>query len=215
MRLFTTLTLLLSSPLLALTATLSPQTLTISLQSPDTSTTTPYIDIHYDPSSLTATLLKSHSPSIPTTPLLSLGFHRPDLLALSPSSKDKAYTSILLPPSAFSSFRDRTLTLLVDRSGTPYHLSFSSIPAVPPPSDDPAVEARRKRNPKPVEGSIKVEVEQIKPGPGPVLNKPVVLNRDGRVEGVEPEKSFLQKYWWAIGIFLVIQVVAGGGGGEK
>ncbi|KAF2225611.1 hypothetical protein BDZ85DRAFT_247648 [Elsinoe ampelina] len=214
MRLLTTLTLLLSSPLPALTATLSPQTLTISLASPDTTTTTPYIDIHYDPSSLTATLLKTHSPSIPAAPLLTLGFHRPDLIALSPS-KEKAYTSILLPPSAFSSFRDRTLTLLVDRAGVPYHLSFSSVPAVPPPSDDPAVEARRKRNPRPVEGSIKVEVEQIKPGPGPVLNKPVVLSRDGRVEGQEPEKSFLQKYWWAIGIFLVIQVVAGGGGGEK
>ncbi|KAF4553718.1 Hypothetical protein D9617_6g094500 [Elsinoe fawcettii] len=196
---------LLLSPLLALAASLSPQTISISIQSPDSTTTSPYLDIHYDPSSLTASILKQHTPSIPTASLFSLGFTRPDL------STDSR-TSILIPPSSLSQYRDRTLTLLVDRSGIPYHLAFTSTPALPPATDDPATLARRKRNPPVVEGSVKVDVQQIKPGPEPVLNRPVKVGLDGRPEGAEPEKSFLQKYWWAIGIFLVIQVVAGGGG---
>ncbi|KAF1987028.1 hypothetical protein K402DRAFT_403949 [Aulographum hederae CBS 113979] len=53
-------------------------------------------------------------------------------------------------------------------------------------------------------------------GPKPFLNRPVVLTPEGKVPGGEKEeqKSFLQKYWWAIALFLVIQVVAGGGGKE-
>lgn len=40
---------------------------------------------------------------------------------------------------------------------------------------------------------LSVEVMQIKKGPVPALNKPVVVSADGE-EAKEPEKSFLQKY---------------------
>ncbi|KAJ9649466.1 hypothetical protein H2199_000241 [Coniosporium tulheliwenetii] len=51
-------------------------------------------------------------------------------------------------------------------------------------------------------------------GPRPVLNRPVVLNKEGKVEEAKEEKTFLQKYWWAIGLFILVQVLAGGGGKE-
>ncbi|KAK3060608.1 hypothetical protein LTS18_008171 [Coniosporium uncinatum] len=63
---------------------------------------------------------------------------------------------------------------------------------------------------------FEVEVVKTQPGPKPALNRPVKLNAEGKVEGQPKgeEKSFLQKYWWAIALFLLVQVVAGGGGKE-
>lgn len=67
-------------------------------------------------------------------------------------------------------------------------------------------ESRKKEQPL-------VEVTKQREGPLPVLNKPVQLNSEGRVEQKD-EKTFLQKYWWAIAIFLVLQLLTAGGGGE-
>ncbi|AEO71668.1 0a08f9ca-549c-4257-a346-5db951c0886f [Thermothielavioides terrestris] len=55
-------------------------------------------------------------------------------------------------------------------------------------------------------------VRAARPGPQPVLGKPVVLSPEGRKVVVE-ERTFLQKYWWAlaIGAFLLLS----GGGGEQ
>ncbi|XWX02394.1 hypothetical protein V2A60_010431 [Cordyceps javanica] len=48
-------------------------------------------------------------------------------------------------------------------------------------------------------------------GPQPALNKPVVLNPEGKRE--EPqEKTLLQKYWWVLAIVAFIAV---SGGGDK
>ncbi|KAK3304565.1 uncharacterized protein B0T15DRAFT_495019 [Chaetomium strumarium] len=49
-------------------------------------------------------------------------------------------------------------------------------------------------------------------GAQPVLGKPVVLSQDGRKVVAPEEKTFLQKYWWAlaIGAFLMLS-----GGGEQ
>ncbi|KAI1766621.1 hypothetical protein GGR53DRAFT_486008 [Hypoxylon sp. FL1150] len=51
------------------------------------------------------------------------------------------------------------------------------------------------------------------PGKQPELNKPVVLSPEG-AQAVPEEKSFLQKYWWLIGIFVLLTMSGGGGGGE-
>ena len=40
---------------------------------------------------------------------------------------------------------------------------------------------------------IDIEVVRRTQAPQPTLNKPVVLNAEGRLEGKEPEKTFLQK----------------------
>ncbi|ROW17173.1 hypothetical protein VPNG_01126 [Cytospora leucostoma] len=48
-------------------------------------------------------------------------------------------------------------------------------------------------------------------GKQPELNKPIVLSPEGK--NVEPEeKTFLQKYWWVLGIAAVLAM---GGGGDK
>ncbi|PSK58780.1 hypothetical protein B9Z65_6795 [Elsinoe australis] len=205
------LLLLLLSPLLAYASTLSPQTLTLSLRPDTTAANHPYLDIHYDPSSRTASILKRHPlPSLPpSTPLIPLGFTRPDLPA------SQAWTSISIPPSALSPSRDRVVELLLDREGRPYTVGFTSVPVTPAVSEvGPGKGGQtqgRKKEAEVVEGGITVRVVPAREGPGPALNRPVVVGKDGRVEGAEPEKSFLQKYWWMIAIFLVIQVVAGGG----
>ena len=75
--------------------------------------------------------------------------------------------------------------------------------------------AAKKKNEKKREQPM-VEVVKMKPAPLPILNKPVQIDANtGKVP--EPEqKTFLQKYWWAIAIFLVLQLVAGvGGGGDS
>lgn len=80
---------------------------------------------------------------------------------------------------------------------------------------------------------MSVEVVPMKAGATVHLNKPILLTAEGKVEGQPEEKTFLQKYvqirslvaihddadsinryWWAIGLFLVFQVAMGGGGKE-
>ncbi|KAG6360247.1 hypothetical protein INS49_011303 [Diaporthe citri] len=48
-------------------------------------------------------------------------------------------------------------------------------------------------------------------GKQPDLNKPIVLSPEGKKVEKE-EKTFLQKYWWMIGIAMLLAM--GGGGGE-
>ncbi|KAF2396088.1 hypothetical protein EJ06DRAFT_585352 [Trichodelitschia bisporula] len=68
---------------------------------------------------------------------------------------------------------------------------------------------------KNVEEEWMIELAPVVAGPQPVFNKPPVLAADGEEAVVEgDQRSFLQKYWWAIAIFLVLQLVMGGGGGE-
>ncbi|KAA8912453.1 hypothetical protein FN846DRAFT_887216 [Sphaerosporella brunnea] len=62
-------------------------------------------------------------------------------------------------------------------------------------------------------GAPKVEVFRSEPGAVPALNKPIVLNPDGKVPVPEVEKTFLQKYWWVILAGMVL-LVGGGGGSE-
>ncbi|TPX10999.1 uncharacterized protein E0L32_008036 [Thyridium curvatum] len=50
-------------------------------------------------------------------------------------------------------------------------------------------------------------------GKQPDLNKPVVLSPEGRKVQPEQEKTFLQKYWWLIGVGVLL--LATGGGGDK
>ncbi|KAI0181384.1 hypothetical protein GGR52DRAFT_524156 [Hypoxylon sp. FL1284] len=57
-------------------------------------------------------------------------------------------------------------------------------------------------------------VRVAEPGRQPELNKPVVLSPQGAQQGAPEEKTFLQKYWWLIGIFVLL-TMTGGGGGEQ
>ncbi|KAH6977164.1 hypothetical protein BKA56DRAFT_587815 [Ilyonectria sp. MPI-CAGE-AT-0026] len=56
----------------------------------------------------------------------------------------------------------------------------------------------------------KVVVLTSTKGKQPELNKPVVLSPEGKKVGEEPEKTLLQKYWWVLGL-VVVMTMAGGG----
>lgn len=46
---------------------------------------------------------------------------------------------------------------------------------------------------------------------GPELNRPVVLNPEGKVDVPEAEKTMLQKYWWVLLGAVMLMMTAGGG----
>ncbi|KAL1894539.1 hypothetical protein Sste5346_005774 [Sporothrix stenoceras] len=47
-------------------------------------------------------------------------------------------------------------------------------------------------------------------GATPVLNRPVVLSPEGKKAEPVEEKTFLQKYWWVIGAFVMLALTSGG-----
>ena len=77
--------------------------------------------------------------------------------------------------ASFSEQYHKKFVIHVDEKGEPFHVGFST---------------RAKGNEK----EIDVEVLKKNVGPKPVLNKPVVLNAEGKLGGEEPEKTFLQKW---------------------
>ncbi|KAK8134003.1 cyclin-dependent protein kinase regulator pho80 [Apiospora sp. TS-2023a] len=59
-----------------------------------------------------------------------------------------------------------------------------------------------------------VVLRTAEPGSQIELNKPVVLSPEGRKVAEEPEKTLLQKYWWIIGIVIMLTLTGGGGDGK-
>jgi hypothetical protein len=94
--------------------------------------------------------------------------------------------------ASFSDQYHKKFIIHVDEKGEPFHVGFGT-------------------SAKGSGDEVEVEIKKRNVGPKPILNKPIVLNAEGKLEGKEPEKSFLQKYWWALALFLVVQLVAGGG----
>ncbi len=70
---------------------------------------------------------------------------------------------------------------------------------------------RSSQDPK---ANLKVVFVRPQPGPTPKLNvrKPVVVGADGKEMPQEPEveKTFFQKYWWALALVAVLALVGGG-----
>ncbi|KAF2232487.1 hypothetical protein EV356DRAFT_534596 [Viridothelium virens] len=156
-------------------------------------------EITYDPQSLTASTKKYHQlQSTSSEDLVRVGLYDP---------KTTDWTGVVTSGSQFESDYAKTIVLHLDHEGRPFHVGFSASV----PSED------KKSGEKIIQGfdSLKVVLKPPVQGPQPHLNKPVVLNPDGKVDEKEPEKTFLQKYWWVLALFLVLQVVSATGGGEK
>lgn len=137
-----------------------------------------------------------------------LGFFRTKTSPLANDVDEKTWSGILVPSNVLSSLNSHTIQLLYDESSREiYHVGLiqsALISCTPNPS---------KPCPK---QSLNAELVKASPAPSPHLNKPIVLDEEGKLQGDKPpEKSFLQKYWWAIGIFLVVQVFLGSSGGEE
>ena len=152
--------------------------------------------------------IQSHSaPTIPKDDeIVRVGFYHPS----------GQWSGVATSASNFAPEKSQKVQLHVRPNGELYHVGFKA---------SSAVTVAKKGD------SLTVEVVKIKPGPTPQLNKPIVVSEDGTVEGKEPEKTFLQKYvlvvttkcmdvltciryWWAIGLFLLLQVALSGGKGE-
>lgn len=87
----------------------------------------------------------------------------------------ESWRGIVTSAASFADKYHKKFVIHVDDKGEPYHVGFGTS-------------ARGE--------GAEVEVEIVKrgEGPKPMLNKPVVLNAEGKLEEKEPEKTFLQKY---------------------
>lgn len=145
----------------------------------------PLAQIDYDADQPVGTLVSYTPPtgSYSTDRLLRVGLTDP---------KSSSLHGVVTSAASFSEQYHKKIVIYVDDKGEPFHVGFSTS---------------AKGSGKEVE----VEIQKKNTGPKPVLNKPIVLNAEGKLGGEEPEKTFLQKYWWAIALFLIVQLAAGGG----
>jgi len=147
----------------------------------------------------TTATLKSHSrPSIPEIDeIVRIGFHH--------SSTGK-WSGIATSASNFAEGKDQKLQLLLNSEGEVYHVGFKA---------EDASKASSGSGKESKKDGLSVEVVPMNAGPQVHLNKPVVVNPDGKVGGEEEQKSFLQKYGlllvrchgvWLLIVFLQILV---------
>lgn len=158
------------------------------------------------------------------TTLSSVAKYTPPQISFSPDNyvrvglynhKTSEWRGVLTSAASFDLKYQRKAELLVDENGDTYHVGFFALTrpelskkakksrsrkAARATAKD--AEKRSKKNPQqswvdPEENKetpLIVEIVHPTPGPTPVLNKPVVVDPAGKVEGKEPEKTFLQKY---------------------
>jgi len=157
----------------------------------------PFAKVSYSFPSLNASI-KSYSATTITDPseIVRIGFY----------TSGDSWTGIATSPRNLDATRQKTLRVIVDDKGEVFSVVLTGAYTTPSVGGKTTKKADKK------DEQLLVEVDRQTPGPQPHLNKPVVLNPEGKVEGEEPEKTFLQKYWWAIGLFIVVQVVMSGGG---
>ncbi|KAI9695252.1 MAG: hypothetical protein M1820_008771 [Bogoriella megaspora] len=162
----------------------------------------PLAEISYNPQSLSATAKNYRSPALNSPEELV----RVGLL----DSKTSEWTGIVAAGSNFAEGHSRTLVLHLDVDGRPFHVSFSAAPSLEDQSKASAGGKAKKKTNK--SEALNVVVKPMAQGPQPHLNRPVVLNAEGKVDEKEPEKTFLQKYWWVIALFIGLQVFSAAGG---
>jgi hypothetical protein len=123
--------------------------------------------------STNATIKSYSAPKIPTgEDVVRIGFYHPS----------GSWSGIATAAENFNPGKEKKLLLNVNTAGEVYHVGFKARD----------VENIGAKNVK-AKDELAVEVVKMARGPTPVMNKPVVLNADGRVDEKEPEKTFLQK----------------------
>jgi len=95
-------------------------------------------------------------------------------------SSTKQWRGTATAASSFAPGLARKLRLHIDQDGNVYHASLSAF----------EIPGKSKKK-----DELQVEVIPPNPGPQPILNKPVVLNADGKIPQAEEkdQKTFLQK----------------------
>jgi hypothetical protein len=128
----------------------------------------PLAQIEYDVDQAVGTLSSYTPPTGSYTPdhLLRVGLSDP---------KSGSWRGIVTSAASFADQYHKKFIVHVDEKGEPYHVGFGTS-------------AKRSGD------EVEVEIVKRSSGPQPVLNKPIVLNAEGKIDSKEPEKSFLQKY---------------------
>lgn len=88
--------------------------------------------------------------------------------------KSGHWRGVVTSAASFVEEFTKKFTVHVDEKGEPYHIGFST-------------------STRGTGDEVEVEVVKRTTGPRPALNKPIVLNAEGRLDGKEPEKTFFQK----------------------
>jgi len=115
----------------------------------------------------------------------------------------KKWTGTVVSRDLFASHVQRKFQLHIDpKTSSVYSVSLSSTAMPSPESDDTSKVDKKKKNKDkatrskeaPHPGPPMVQVIEPQLSPGPVLNKPVVLNVDGKVDQPDTDnRTFLQK----------------------
>ncbi|KAL5115773.1 hypothetical protein ACEQ8H_006381 [Pleosporales sp. CAS-2024a] len=138
---------------------------------------TPLAHIEYDADQSVGTL-SSYTPptgSYGSDHLLRVGLSDP---------QTGEWRGVVTSAASFSDEYHKKFVIHVDEHGEPFHIGFGTS-------------AKRAGN------EVDVEIVKRVSGPKPALNKPIVLNAEGKIESKEPEKSFLQKCAQAILLIMV------------
>ncbi|KAF2712327.1 hypothetical protein K504DRAFT_401072 [Pleomassaria siparia CBS 279.74] len=145
---------------------------------------TPIAQIEYDVDTSIGTLTSYTPPigSYSSEHLLRIGLTHP---------KSGHWRGVVTSAASFAEQYKKKFVIHVDDKGEVYHVGFSA-------------------SAKDAGDEVEVEIVKKTMGAKPQLNKPVVLNAQGKLDTDEPQKTFLQKYWWAIALFVVFQLAAGG-----
>ena len=175
------------------------------------STPVSQVQIEYDASKSTASVISYSPPTSFTSslPYLRIGLSDPET---------GHWRGIVTDAATFTDQYKKKFVLHLDDSGAVYHIGLTTD-----------IRTKSKE-----EDEVEVELVQRRAGPKPVLNAPVALTPEGKLGGQEPEKTFLQKYvillllfinqlfcityinfslryWWALLLFVAVQFLAGGG----
>ena len=123
--------------------------------------------------STNATVKSYSAPKIPPgDDVVRVGFHHPS---------GSSWSGVATSASNFAPTLDMKLQLHLNAAGQLYHVGFKA-----------SEQGGHSKSGQKKDG-LDVEVVRMRKGPAPHLNKPVVLNPDGKVDDKPEEKSFLQK----------------------
>jgi hypothetical protein len=121
-----------------------------------------------------ATVLSYKAPALPAgEEIVRIGFHHP---------ATGSWSGIATSAANFAEGKDKRIQLLLNEQGEVYHVGFKT-------SDWPTSSKGGSKK-----DEMSVEVVPMKPASTIHLNKPVVLDAEGKLAGQPEEKTFLQKY---------------------
>ncbi|TWU74145.1 hypothetical protein ED733_005656 [Metarhizium rileyi] len=192
-----TLTTLVFALCAALTVGAIPQTAEFSIQpissSRQQSPPFPFASVSYDLAAIDSSTVTSYdAPEIPdASSLVRIGVY-------DPKTKSWASGTTVASTENFAKGYSPTITVSVNSRGDVLSAALKGV----------QIDAGQTRDFGP-----KVVILPEGKGPQPALNKPVIVSSEGKKVEEEVEKTFLQKYWWMIGIAVFIAL--SGGGGEQ